>query len=118
MSSNNSKPKTEKVVETKAEEIKPEVKTDAPAVTEPEVKADDVKPEETKVDIEKAAAEATAKADVKPEVKTAIPAIHVEPQTEVKLELAKKTLAAEKEKEADKQRGIYSAMGKFTIIRN
>lgn len=87
MSSNNSKPKTEKVVETKAEEIKPEVKTDAPAVTESEVKADDVKPEVKAEEIDK-------------------------------LALAKKTLAAEKEKEADKQKGIYSAMGKFTIIRN
>ena len=66
MSSNNSKPKTEKVVETKAEDVKPEVKAE-------------------EID---------------------------------KLALAKKTLAAEKEKEADKQKGIYSAMGKFTIIRN
>ena len=32
--------------------------------------------------------------------------------------LAKKTLDAEKEKEADKQKGIYAAMGKFTIVRN
>lgn len=66
MSSNNSKPKTEKVVETKAEDVKPEVKAE-------------------EID---------------------------------KLALAKKTLAAEKEKEADKQKGIYSAMGKFTIVRN
>ena len=110
MSSNNSKPKTEKVVETKAEDVKPEVKTDAPAVTEPEVKADDVKPEETKVDAEKADEEAPAKAeDVKPEVKA---------EEIDKLALAKKTLEAEKEKEADKQKGIYSAMGKFTIVRN
>ena len=87
MSSNNSKPKTEKVVETKAEDVKPEVKTDAPAVTEPEVKAEDVKPEVKAEEIDK-------------------------------LALAKKTLAAEKEKEADKQKGIYSAMGKFTIVRN
>lgn len=35
-----------------------------------------------------------------------------------KLALAKKTLDAEKEKEADKQKGIYAAMGKFTIVRN
>ena len=66
MSSNNSKPKTEKVVETKAEDVKPEVKAE-------------------EID---------------------------------KLALAKKTLEAEKEKEADKQKGIYSAMGKFTIVRN
>ena len=66
MSSNNSKPKTEKVVETKAEDVKPEVKAE-------------------EID---------------------------------KLALAKKTLAAEKEKEADKQKGIYSAMGKFTIVSN
>lgn len=108
MSSNNSKPKTEKVVETKAEDVKSEVKTDAPAVTEP-VKADDVKPEETKVDVEKEADKATAKADVKPEVKA---------EEIDKLALAKKTLDAEKEKEADKQKGIYAAMGKFTIVRN
>ena len=66
MSSNNSKPKTEKVVETKAEDVKPEVKAE-------------------EID---------------------------------KLALAKKTLAAEKEKEADKQKGIYSVMGSFQIIRN
>lgn len=109
MSSKNSKPKTEKPVEVKAEDVKPEVKTDAPAVTEPEVKADDVKPEETKVDVEKEADEATAKADIKPEVKI---------EEIDKLALAKKTLDAEKEKEADKQKGIYAAMGKFTIVRN
>lgn len=86
MSSNNSKPKTEKPVEVKAEDVKPEVKTDAPAVTEP-VKADDVKPEVKAEEIDK-------------------------------LALAKKTLDAEKEKEADKQKGIYAAMGKFTIVRN
>lgn len=86
MSSKNSKPKTEKPVEVKAEDVKPEVKTDAPAVTEP-VKADDVKPEVKTEEIDK-------------------------------LALAKKTLAAEKEKEADKQKGIYAAMGKFTIVRN
>ena len=85
MSSKNSKPKTEKPVEVKAEEIKPEVKTDAPAVTEP------------------------VKADVKSEVKA---------EEIDKLALAKKTLDAEKEKEADKQKGIYAAMGKFTIVRN
>lgn len=86
MSSKNSKPKTEKLVEVKAEDVKPEVKTDAPAVTEP-VKADDVKPEVKAEEIDK-------------------------------LALAKKTLDAEKEKEADKQKGIYAAMGKFTIVRN
>lgn len=86
MSSKNSKPKTEKPVEVKAEDVKPEVKTDAPAVTEP-VKADDVKPEVKAEEIDK-------------------------------LALAKKTLDAEKEKEADKQKGIYAAMGKFTIVRN
>lgn len=87
MSSKNSKPKTEKPVEGKDEDVKPEVKTDAPAVTEPEAKADDVKPEVKAEEIDK-------------------------------LALAKKTLAAEKEKEADKQKGIYAAMGKFTIVRN
>lgn len=66
MSSKNSKPKTEKLVEVKAEDVKPEVKTE-------------------EID---------------------------------KLALAKKTLDAEKEKEADKQKGIYAAMGKFTIVRN
>lgn len=66
MSSKNSKPKTEKPVEVKAEDVKPEVKAE-------------------EID---------------------------------KLALAKKTLAAEKEKEADKQKGIYAAMGKFTIVRN
>lgn len=86
MSSKNSKPKIEKPVEVKAEDVKPEVKTDAPAVTEP-VKADDVKPEVKAEEIDK-------------------------------LALAKKTLDAEKEKEADKQKGIYAAMGKFTIVRN
>ena len=86
MSSKNSKPKTEKPVEVKAEDVKPEVKTDAPAVTE-SVKADDVKPEVKAEEIDK-------------------------------LALAKKTLDAEKEKEADKQKGIYAAMGKFTIVRN
>lgn len=86
MSSKNSKPKTKKPVEVKAEDVKPEVKTDAPAVTEP-VKADDVKPEVKIEEIDK-------------------------------LALAKKTLDAKKEKEADKQKGIYAAMGKFTIVRN
>ena len=86
MSSKNSKPKTEKPVEVKAEDVKPEVKTDAPAVTE-SVQADDVKPEVKAEEIDK-------------------------------LALAKKTLDAEKEKEADKQKGIYAAMGKFTIVRN
>lgn len=66
MSSKNSKPKTEKPVEVKAEDVKPEVKAE-------------------EID---------------------------------KLALAKKTLDAEKEKEADKQKGIYAAMGKFTIVRN
>lgn len=66
MSSKNSNPKTEKPVEVKAEDVKPEVKAE-------------------EID---------------------------------KLALAKKTLAAEKEKEADKQKGIYAAMGKFTIVRN
>lgn len=66
MSSKNSKPKTEKLVEVKAEDVKPEVKIE-------------------EID---------------------------------KLALAKKTLDAEKEKEADKQKGIYAAMGKFTIVRN
>ena len=66
MSSKNSKPKTEKPVEVKADDVKPAVKAE-------------------EID---------------------------------KLALAKKTLDAEKEKEADKQKGIYAAMGKFTIVRN
>jgi hypothetical protein len=34
-----------------------------------------------------------------------------------KLELAKEVLAAKKEKEAEKQKGIYSLMGSFEIVR-
>lgn len=35
-----------------------------------------------------------------------------------KLELAKKVIAANREKEAVKQKGIYSAMNGFQIVRN
>ena len=94
MSSNNSKPKTEKVVETKQKSTKKCCRS---------LDLQHFFLEKTEIVVE------TKAEDVKPEVKA---------EEIDKLALAKKTLAAEKEKEADKQKGIYSAMGKFTIVRN
>ena len=58
--------------------------------------------------------EESTKAEVKEETK-----VEEKKETEVnKLELAKEVLAASKEKEAEKQKGIYGLMGSFKIVRN